>query len=306
MKLQAENAFPGKKYQQMLRASGRRLRDLRNDRRLRQDEFIARLGLTGDLTTGALGRWETGQAKRLNTDLLMAVLGWAAAEGVSVEWLLLGRGPTEAAAGRNAEEVSRGLLAEELAGALDRAVERFRGEAASVGPSLHEHAGRILAACRHRPGFQLVGPESLPPDWDRHYVPVINRVAAGAGFDLAESESGPPGWANEYVACADPPAAAIAVRVVGESMAPRFASGDILIVDPAVAAQPGRPAVVIYNDDDQWGARAVVKVYDPGKRNVRLASLNPAAAPDIVVRRADVVRALAIWKHLPALVEGRG
>ena len=134
-------------------------------------------------------------------------------------------------------------------------------------------------------------------------MPIVNRVAAGEGVDTVESEAGPPGWASEYVALDDPPAGAIAVRVVGDSMEPRYTSGDLLVVDPAVAASPGEPAVVIYEDPGggDWSARAVVKIFQPARKWVHLQSLN-SAAPDIQVAKSAIRRAYAVWRHLPAII----
>jgi phage repressor protein C with HTH and peptisase S24 domain len=165
-------------------------------------------------------------------------------------------------------------------------------------------AKRAPRARMWRRGYQTIGPEELPADGDRHYVPIINRVAAGISIDTAESESGPPGWANEYVAVSDPPVGAIALRVVGHSMEPMYAPDDILIVDPAAEPRSGEPAVVVYRTDGAAGdVEACVKIWRPGRAGaVGLASINPQF-PVIRLAAGSVLRAFRVGEHLPLLVD---
>jgi SOS-response transcriptional repressor LexA len=71
------------------------------------------------------------------------------------------------------------------------------------------------------------------------WVPVINKVPAGypAEFD---DMGYPVGFADDYVRCPDiHDPNAFAVRVVGDSMTPKFAEGDIVIFSPAADVQTG-------------------------------------------------------------------
>ena len=70
-------------------------------------------------------------------------------------------------------------------------------------------------------------------------VPVINKVAAGYPSDFDDLDY-PVGVADDYVRCPDlHDPNAFAVRVVGDSMEPKFREGDIVIFSPSVEVHNG-------------------------------------------------------------------
>jgi len=70
-------------------------------------------------------------------------------------------------------------------------------------------------------------------------VPVINKVAAGYPADFDDLDY-PAGVADDYVRCPDVhDANAFAVRVVGDSMEPKFCEGDIVVFSPAAEVHNG-------------------------------------------------------------------
>ncbi|UCG58071.1 MAG: helix-turn-helix domain-containing protein [Phycisphaerales bacterium] len=70
-------------------------------------------------------------------------------------------------------------------------------------------------------------------------VPVINKVAAGYPTDFNDMDY-PVGVADDYVRCPDlHDPNAFAVRVVGDSMEPKYREGDIVIFSPAADVQSG-------------------------------------------------------------------
>ena len=70
-------------------------------------------------------------------------------------------------------------------------------------------------------------------------VPVINKVAAGYPSDFNDLDY-PVGIADDYVRCPDlHDPNAFAVRVVGDSMEPKFREGDIVIFSPAAEVHNG-------------------------------------------------------------------
>ena len=70
-------------------------------------------------------------------------------------------------------------------------------------------------------------------------VPVINKVSAGYPADFNDLDY-PVGIADDYVRCPDlHDPNAFAVRVVGDSMEPRFQEGDIVVFSPAAEVQSG-------------------------------------------------------------------
>jgi len=79
-------------------------------------------------------------------------------------------------------------------------------------------------------------------------VPVINNVAAGYPVDY-DDKGYPPGGADDYVRCPDlHDASAFAVRVVGDSMEPKYFEGDILIFSPALEVRNGDDCFVRMSD----------------------------------------------------------
>ncbi len=70
-------------------------------------------------------------------------------------------------------------------------------------------------------------------------IPIINRVAAGYPVDFDDLQY-PAGFADDYVRCPDiDDPHAFGVRVIGDSMEPRFVQGDIVIFSPAVEVRSG-------------------------------------------------------------------
>jgi len=134
-------------------------------------------------------------------------------------------------------------------------------------------------------------------------VPIINKVAAG--FPQEFTDLGyPVGIADEYVTVPlemDDPNA-FAVRMVGDSMEPRYHEGDIVIFSPAVQVRSGddcfvRFAMVGRATD---GESTFKRVFFDSEEAIRLQPLNERQAPTLV-RPADVAgifRAIARYEKL--------
>ncbi len=70
-------------------------------------------------------------------------------------------------------------------------------------------------------------------------IPIINKVAAGYPTDFNDLDY-PVGIADEYIRCPDVhDPNAFAVRVIGDSMEPKYHEGDIIIFSPNAAVQSG-------------------------------------------------------------------
>jgi len=79
-------------------------------------------------------------------------------------------------------------------------------------------------------------------------VPVINDVRAGYPVDF-DDKGYPPGAADDYVRCTDlHDPNAFAVRVVGDSMEPKYREGDIIIFSPAATVESGVDCFVRLTD----------------------------------------------------------
>lgn len=123
----------------------------------------------------------------------------------------------------------------------------------------------------------------IPIDNDTEFVniPVVGRVAAGvtcyADMEIVDYEPTPvdsitPG--EEYVY----------LKVVGDSMYPKFEEGDLVLVRRQTSVDSGSYAVVIIDGED-----GVIKKVVYGKDWIELQSVNPMYPPRLF-EDADVLR----------------
>jgi repressor LexA len=110
-------------------------------------------------------------------------------------------------------------------------------------------------------------------------VPVINRVSAGYPADF-DDMGYPVGIAQDYVRCPDlHDPNAFAVRVVGDSMEPKFSEGDIVVFSPAADVQNGDDCFVRFSQPHESTFKRIFFETD-GK--VRLQPRNETYAPQVV------------------------
>ena len=110
-------------------------------------------------------------------------------------------------------------------------------------------------------------------------VPVINKVPAGypAEFD---DLGYPVGFADDYVRCPDiHDPNAFAVRVVGDSMEPKFFEGDVVIFSPAADVQNGDDCFVRLTNPHETTFKRIF--FEPDKK-VRLQPRNEMLPPIII------------------------
>ena len=114
-------------------------------------------------------------------------------------------------------------------------------------------------------------------------IPVVSRVAAGDPATFTDGDF-PPGFADEFVpAPADiDDINAFALRVHGESMAPRFRDGDIVICSPARIPDNGDAVVAKVR-----GEETTCKILYVDKENVTLSPVN-SRYPAQVYRKTEV------------------
>ena len=102
-------------------------------------------------------------------------------------------------------------------------------------------------------------------------VPVINKVAAGYPQQFTDLDY-PVSVADEYIRCPDiHDPEAFAARVVGDSMAPEYREGDIVIFSPNTPAKSGDDCFVRFEGD---GATTFKRVYQDNDETLRLQPLN--------------------------------
>lgn len=261
-------------------------------RRLREVRF--RLGHRNQAAFGeALGGFtldQVSRAERGDSHPPPEMLEALALRGISVNWLLLGRGDMLA------------LISTEANMEDPPSAERVIDE--EGGPGRSKAGGpyvvhRIVAA-----GFREVAEEELPggiPTPGLH-IPIISRIRAGAAMDTSEAEQHPPGSAESYVEYRGASDRAFALRIVGDSMAPEYLNGDLLIIDPNRPVREGACCVVYFDEERDRVAR--FKMLSRVATGVVLKSLNPAYPPIEIPAN----RFLAAWKivdHLPHTIERR-
>jgi repressor LexA len=111
------------------------------------------------------------------------------------------------------------------------------------------------------------------------WVPVINKVAAGYPADFNDLDY-PAGVADDYVRCPDlHDPNAFAVRVVGDSMEPKFREGDIVVFSPAVEVHNGDDCFIRFATPHETTFKRVF--FEPNNK-VRLQPRNEKYPPIIV------------------------
>ncbi len=128
-------------------------------------------------------------------------------------------------------------------------------------------------------------------------VPIINKVAAGYPTDFNDLDY-PVGIADDYVRCPDlHDPNAFAVRVVGDSMEPRFYEGDIVIFSPSLDVRNGDDCFVRFTMPHETTFK---RVFFESDNKIRLQPRNERYSPTIVEgKRIDgVYRAVMRYEKL--------
>jgi SOS-response transcriptional repressor LexA len=222
---------------------GQMIRRKRNERGLTQ----ARVAAGARISKPYLSTIETGKAKSSPTDKVLAaleeVLGFE--EGELRKVAHLARTPTDI---RREHQ------------ALTTEVWRLR----TLLQAGHEDGQNDPKAPREDDRANIV------PTLPTGLVPVINEVTAGYPHDFTDLDY-PPSVADEYVRCPDvQDAQAFAARVVGDSMAPDYIEGDIVVFAPNTPAKDGDDCFVRFQD----GETTFKRVYQDGPETLRIQPLN--------------------------------
>jgi len=116
-------------------------------------------------------------------------------------------------------------------------------------------------------------------------VPIINKVAAGYPREFTDLGY-PVGIADDYVSVpaemTDPNA--FAVRVIGDSMEPKYREGDVVVFSPAAPVHSGDDCFVRFAPGSGPGEdeSTFKRVFFDGPAQVRLQPLNERYAPSVV------------------------
>jgi repressor LexA len=128
-------------------------------------------------------------------------------------------------------------------------------------------------------------------------VPIINKVAAGYPAEFDDLDY-PVGIADDYVRCPDlHDPNAFAVRVVGDSMEPRFTEGDIVVFSPAIEVHNGDDCFVRFATPHETTFK---RVFFESENKIRLQPRNESYSPTIVdgKRINGIYRAVIKYQRL--------
>lgn len=115
------------------------------------------------------------------------------------------------------------------------------------------------------------------------WIPVINKVPAGYPADF-DDLGYPTGVADDYVRCPDiHDPNAFAVRVVGDSMEPKFSEGHIVVFSPAADVQNGDDCFVRLKSPHETTFKRVF--FEEDTKKIRLQPRNETYSPIIVPAR---------------------
>jgi len=119
----------------------------------------------------------------------------------------------------------------------------------------------------------------------RARIPLINKVAAGYPAEFTDLDY-PLNVADEYVECPDvTDPQAFAARVVGDSMAPDYREGEIVVFSPMLPTPSGSDCFVRLERDNETTFKRVY--FEEAGARLRLQPIN-AKYPPRVVEREDV------------------
>ncbi len=123
----------------------------------------------------------------------------------------------------------------------------------------------------------LLPPGTGPTPAIGQVVPIINSVSAGYPQHFTDLDY-PAGVAEEYLRCPDVhDEHAFAARVSGDSMAPRYIEGDIVVFSPSRQARSGDDCFVRFAEDAGTTFKRFYLDGQPGQtQRIRLQPLNNA------------------------------
>ena len=177
-------------------------------------------------------------------------------------------------------------------GELHALVTRFAPPDHDGAPGSADRNGATPARRPRARELELVG---LPAR-----VPLINRVRAGYPTEFTDLDF-PARIADEYVSVpdlSDPDA--FGARVVGDSMAPRYEEGDVVVFSPERTPWQGSDCFVRFERDAETTFKRVYfERDDAGREVIRLEPLNPAYPSRTLPRDEVAGLYAAVWVMRP-------
>jgi SOS-response transcriptional repressor LexA/transcriptional regulator with XRE-family HTH domain len=160
-------------------------------------------------------------------------------------------------------------------------------------PGLSSAPVAEFAAAAGDVSVDVTGPAS-----GRRPIPIVNKVSAGYPSDFTDL-SYPPRVADAYVSApgVDDPDA-FAARVSGDSMAPKYGEGDIVVFSPAAAWKDGADCFVRFDDGQTTFKRVYAERDAAGREVLRLQPRNDRYRPRVLLREevTGVYRAVSVYR----------
>lgn len=161
-------------------------------------------------------------------------------------------------------------------GVRPQSINSIKSGARGIGPKTLNKLARALNVDE----LELMKVDIPPrPGPDSQKIPVISWVQAGSFKELSDIwPAGVSGEGEPVQSAKKVSSGAFALRVDGDSMAPRYLPGDVIVVDPAAACDNGSPCVCVLNGE------AVFKLFRETEEAIILEPLN-GKYPEIVIRK---------------------
>jgi phage repressor protein C with HTH and peptisase S24 domain len=257
---------------------GQIIRDKREQLKLTLDEVSRRVGFSKPY----LSTIETGKVKNPPSDELLSRLERVLQfeTGLLMHMAHIERMPSDI---RGAYE-SKDAENQKLRQYLKRLTRNKKGKGASE-----------VEAMLSKTSFSVEGGKSGVAAG--RLVPIINRVAAGYPTDFGDLDY-PVGVADDYVRCPDlHDPNAFAVRVIGDSMEPKFHQGDIVVFSPAVEVRNGDDCFIRFTQPHETTFK---RVFFEADKKIRLQPRNEQYSPTIMDgKRIDgIYRAIIRYERL--------
>lgn len=203
----------------------------------------SRLAKIAGCTRAMVGKWLSGEAATMGYQYAKNI---EAATGFRAEWIISGEAPKTVAEYHSGKRKDYSAAMQHYIG-----IERRKNPDSSIfnaGPDLNLRPGRFVA--------------------------VVGTGKGGADGFLSIDDY-PAGQGDGFIYTYSPDPGAYGVRVRGDSMRPRIKSGEYIIAEPNIQAQPGDDVVVKLKD-----GRAMVKeLLWERDGEVSLGSINEAIQP---------------------------
>lgn len=164
--------------------------------------------------------------------------------------------------------------------------------------------GEVPSATRRSGASSIAPMADLPMQ-----VPVINKVTAGYPAEFTDLGY-PARIADEYISVPGvTDADAFAARVVGDSMAPDYREGDIVVFSPLAETPAGSDCFARFDRDDETTFKRIYfEESAEGGQLIRFQPLNPSYPPKTLPREAvaGLYRAVYVIRPLPGCGVGGG